>query len=140
MIWGCFSLSDDKPISLLKDIEMPEFKIHIRREHHAGILTTEGYIDAEGGKEILKTGDQLLKEGIHDLVLNLEKSPLINSEAIMCFFELIDKTDELSGGVFFCGMTRVIVKTFRIMGFSEISSLFDTEEEALQAIESKEIA
>jgi len=113
---------------------MPEFKIHIRREANAGIIATEGYIDAEGGKEILKTGDQLLKEGIHYLVLNLEKSPLINSEAIMCFFELIEKADELSGGVFFCGTTRVMVTMFRIMGLSEISSLFDTEEEALQAI------
>jgi len=113
---------------------MPEFKVHVRREANAGIITTEGYIDAEGGNKILEACDTLIKEGIHHLILNLEKSHVINSTGIMCLIELADKATEAGGGVFFCCISSTVTKTFRIMGLSEISSLFDTEEEALQAI------
>jgi len=114
---------------------MPQFNAHVRREQNTGIVTVEGYIHAEGGKEILKAGGVLLDEGILHLILNLEKIRIINSVGVMCLFELIEKADPLEGSVCFCCATPTLAKTFRIMGLLEISTLYDTEQEALQAME-----
>ena len=115
---------------------MPQFGIHVRREHrNTGIVAIEGYIHAEGGKEILKTCDLLLGEGIRHLILNLEGSRIINSVGVVCLLELIEKIDQTEGRVCFCCATPTLAKTFKIMGLFEISTLYDTEREALQAME-----
>lgn len=115
---------------------MPQFSAHVRREHDdIGIVAIEGYIHAEGGKEILKACDLLLGEGIRHLILNLEGSRIINSIGVMCLFELIEKIDQTEGRVCFCCATPTLAKTFRIMGLFEMSTLYDTEREALQAME-----
>ena len=115
---------------------MPQFSAHIRREHSGiGIVEIEGYIHAEGGKEILETCDLLLGEGVRHLILNLERCRIINSVGVMCLLELIEKIDRTESHVCFCCATPTLAMTFRIMCLFEMSTLYDTEREAVQAME-----
>ena len=109
-------------------------QLQVRRENDIQIIEIEGYIDANGGEHILAECNRRIEEGGNRLVLNLEKSHLINSMGIMYLLEAADKAREAGGGMIFCGASPTIDKTFEIMGVLKVASICDSEEEAIRAI------
>jgi anti-sigma B factor antagonist len=114
---------------------MPEtLEVRVRREGQVGVLETDGYINNIGAEKIADACDGLIQEGFTRLVLNLERSRIINSIGISILIEVIEKVRELKGKVAFCCVTPTIAKTFRIMGLLKASTVHDTEAQALEAV------
>ena len=52
---------------------------------------------------------------------------------IAIILEVIEKTLERKGSFSFCGVSPTVAKTFQIMGLLQLSRIYATEEDALQA-------
>ncbi|HUU30217.1 MAG TPA: STAS domain-containing protein [archaeon] len=112
------------------------FQVTIRREINYAILYTDGYINNTGGEKIAQECYKLLDEGIKRFILNLAKSPIVNSVGIAVLIELIERVREEGEKVIFCNCTPVISKTFKIMGLTQYAELYDDEREAIGNISS----
>jgi len=114
---------------------MPEtLEVHSRIQGTVGVVWTDGYINHKGGEKVGEVCNELIDGGCRHLVLNLEKSRIINSIGISILIEVIEKLKEMDGKIAFCCVTPTVAKTFRIMGLLKASSVHDTEEEAIQAV------
>jgi anti-anti-sigma factor len=98
------------------------------------ILSTDGYINNQGGEEIARQAYTQLESGARALVLNLEKTRIVNSIGISILIEVLEKVMDRKGKLAFCGLTPTIDKTFRIMGLAQYAAIYPTEAEAVRAV------
>jgi anti-anti-sigma factor len=75
-----------------------------------------------------------LEAGARALVMNLEKTRIVNSIGISILIEVLERVMDRKGVLAFCGLTPTIDKTFRIMGLAQYATIYRTQEEALQAV------
>jgi len=109
-------------------------KVSAERQGEIAILWTDGYINNQGGEEIAKEAYAELDRGARALVMNLEKTRIVNSIGISILIEVLEKVMERKAVLAFCGLTPTIDKTFRIMGLAQYAAIYPTENEALQAV------
>ncbi|HZI66833.1 MAG TPA: STAS domain-containing protein, partial [Thermoanaerobaculia bacterium] len=109
-------------------------KVSVERRGDVAVLATDGYINNQGGEEIAREAYVELDKGARALVLNLQKTRIVNSIGISILIEVLEKVMERKAVLAFCGLTPTIDKTFRIMGLAQYAAIYPTEEEALQAV------
>jgi anti-anti-sigma factor len=95
------------------------------------VLKTDGYINNTGGEEIARKAYTLMDEGVSRLLLDLEKTKIVNSIGISILLDILEKVLEKDGRLAFCHLTPTIEKTFHIMGLAQYARLFPTTEPAL---------
>ena len=66
------------------------FKLTTRLQNDILIMNTEGYVNNEGGEKILQEFDQHFARGIKRVIINLEKSKVVNSIGISFLIEVIE--------------------------------------------------
>lgn len=110
-------------------------KIVVERRGDVAVFWTDGYINNQGGEEIARQAYAQLESGAQALVLNLEKTRIVNSIGISILIEVLEKVMDRKGVLAFCNLTPTIDKTFRIMGLAQYASIYPTEEQALRAIQ-----
>jgi anti-anti-sigma factor len=98
------------------------------------ILWTDGYINNQGGEEIAREAYAQLGHGARALVLNLEKTRIVNSIGISILIEVLEKVMDRKGVLAFCGLTPTIDKTFRIMGLAQYARIYSNQDEALRGV------
>ena len=108
--------------------------LQVRQIDMVGILATTGYINNVGGEQVAQACETLMGQGVSRLVLNLEKTNLVNSVGVSFLIETIEKAKGREGQVAFCGLSPTIAKTFQIMGLLQLATLHETEQEAVQAL------
>ena len=106
-------------------------KVTVQRREGLAVIYTDGYINNQGGEEIARVAYQLLDEGYRSLVLNLEKTKIVNSIGISILIEIIEKMLEIQGRLGFCCLTPTIHKTFHIMGLAQYATIYSDEAAAL---------
>jgi anti-anti-sigma factor len=109
-------------------------KVTVERRGDVAILWTDGYINNQGGEEIAREAYKQLESGARALVMNLEKTRIVNSIGISILIEVLERVMDRKGVLAFCGLTPTIDKTFRIMGLAQYASIYPTQGEALQAV------
>jgi anti-anti-sigma factor len=109
-------------------------KVAAERRGDVAILSTDGYINNQGGEEIARQAYTQLESGARALVLNLEKTRIVNSIGISILIEVLEKVMDRKGKLAFCGLTPTIDKTFRIMGLAQYAAIYPTEAEAVRAV------
>ena len=109
-------------------------RVETVREGETAILRTDGYINREGGEEIERSVNRLLESGVSRIVLNLEKTKIVNSIGISILIEVLERMMEKNGKLIFCRLTPTIDKTFRIMGLAQYAGIHPTEEAARRAL------
>ena len=98
------------------------------------VLRTDGYINREGGEEIERCIQLLLEGGASQIILNLEKTKIVNSIGISILIEVLEKMMDRKGTLAFCHLTPTIDKTFRIMGLAQYAGIYASEQEARAAL------
>jgi anti-anti-sigma factor len=106
------------------------------RRGDVAILSTDGYINNQGGEEIARQAYSHLESGVRALILNLERTRIVNSIGISILIEVLEKVMDRNGRLAFCGLTPTIDKTFRIMGLAQYAAIYPTEAEAVRALSS----
>ncbi len=109
-------------------------KVSSERRGDVAILWTDGYINNQGGEEIAREAYAHLDQGVRALVLNLEKTRIVNSIGISILIEVLEKVMDKKGALAFCGLTPTIDKTFRIMGLAQYAEIFPSQEDALRSV------
>ncbi len=111
-------------------------RVASERHGDVAVLSTDGYINNQGGEEIARHAYSQLESGARALVLNLERTRIVNSIGISILIEVLEKVMDRKGKLAFCGLTPTIDKTFRIMGLAQYAAIYPTEAEAVRAVSS----
>jgi anti-anti-sigma factor len=107
-----------------------EFNLISELQDRTLIIKTEGYINNAGGEKIVQ---ELGKHtGVNKLILNLEKSKVVNSIGISHLIEVIEKLNQINGKLIFTNLDPTIEKTFSIMGLFQFAEKADSVESALK--------
>jgi len=109
-------------------------KITVERRNDVAILFTDGYINNQGGEEIARQAYAQLDAGARALILDLEKTRIVNSIGISILIEVLERVMDRKGVLAFCRLTPTIDKTFRIMGLAQYAAIYPSLDEALKAV------
>jgi anti-anti-sigma factor len=103
-----------------------EFNITSELKEKTLILKTDGYINNTGGEKMLQEFSKHYSSGISSIILDLEKSKVVNSIGISYLIELIEQINQNNGKIFFTNLDPAIEKTFKIMGLFQYAEKADS--------------
>lgn len=106
------------------------FNVSTRTEEGYAVIETDGYLNGPTGEKLAETAKDLMNQGYNTLVINLEKTRLVNSIGISILIEIIEYLQEHGGSVHFCHLTPVIERTFKMMGLAQHAELHADEASA----------
>src|ERR1035437_328531 len=84
-----------------------------RPDATVAVLRTDGYINNTGGEEIAKEAYALLGSGVNRLLLDLEKTKIVNSIGISILIEILEKLLDQGGKLAFCRLAPGRVRVAR---------------------------
>ena len=108
-----------------------EFNLYSEIKEKTLILKTEGYLNNVGGEKIAEKVSEHLTRDISKVVLDLEKSKVVNSIGISYLIDVIEKLNDKNGKLIFANLAPTIEKTFNIMGLFQFADKADSMEAAL---------
>tara|TARA_Y100001970_G_C14090584_1_gene779818 strand:+ start:518 stop:862 length:345 start_codon:yes stop_codon:yes gene_type:complete len=113
---------------------MADFSLTTRNEGNVVIIETSGYLNNVGGEKIAEVCYKEIDNGKTLFLLNLEQSKVVNSIGVSILIEIIEKLQDVEGRLGYYNLAPIVEKTFNIMGLTKYSSVFQSEEEALEGM------
>ncbi len=113
---------------------MPDFNIAVREQGDIIIVDTDGYLNNVGGEIIASECYSQIEKGKKTFVLNLEKSPVVNSIGVSILIEIIEKLQDVDGSLGYCNLAPIVDKTFSIMGLTKYSTIYTDEADAINSL------
>lgn len=98
------------------------------------VIKTEGYLNKDLGQDIQDVAQEHITNGINQVLIDLEKSNIVNSIGASIIIELIEQLQETDGTLAFCNLAPIIEKTFKIMGLTKYCSCYSNENDAIEAM------
>jgi len=111
-----------------------EFKLTSEVNKDVLVMHTSGYVNNEGGEKIANEFSEHFEKGVKKVIINLEKSKVVNSIGISFLIEVIEKLNEEDGKLVFTNLEPAIDKTLTIMGLFNYAHKEATVESALKAL------
>ncbi len=104
--------------------------------HKKGILIIQatGRLDGLTSKKFLEVAVDEISKDSNNVVLNLERLDYISSEGLRSVLTAAKNAKSLSGKLVLCGPTAGVKEVLDISGFGQMLGVFDTEDEALDAM------
>jgi anti-anti-sigma factor len=112
-----------------------EFKLTSEVKGDVLIIYTSGYVNNEGGEKIATEFSGHFDKGIRKVVIDLEKSKVVNSIGISFLIEVIEKLNEDGGKLVFTNLESAIDKTLTIMGLFNYAKKESTVESAVKSFD-----
>jgi anti-anti-sigma factor len=109
-----------------------DFKLTSEIKENCLIMTTEGYINNNGGQKITDEFYDKKTNDISKVIMNLEKTKVVNSIGISFLIEIIEKLNETQGKLIFTNLDPSIDKTFTIMGLFHFAKKAENVDEAIK--------
>ena len=108
-----------------------KFDIQIREDKEHAVIETSGYLNDALGEQLAEKAQELIQGGYTQLVINLDKTTLINSIGISILIEIIEALTEREGTLNFCGLSATQERTFRMMAIAKYAGSFPDEDSAI---------
>jgi anti-anti-sigma factor len=108
-----------------------EFRLTSEIKEKTLILRTEGYLNNSGGEKIIQEVIGYPDSNLNKVIIDLEKSKVVNSVGISCLIEVIEHLNAVNGKLIFTNLDPTIEKTFKIMGLFQFAEKADSMESAL---------
>ena len=112
---------------------MNDFNIKVREEGDIIILETSGYLNNFGGDRVASICKQSISEGKRKLLINLENTKMVNSIGVSILIEIIEDLQGVNGKIAYYNVAPIVEKTFNIMGITNYSKIYTSEEDAIKA-------
>lgn len=96
------------------------------------VIRTNGYINAVGGEKIVEEFTKHQDMSINKVIIDMEKSNVVNSIGISYLIDLVEKLGENDGKLIFTNLDPTIEKTFDIMGLFQFAEKADSVDSALK--------
>jgi anti-anti-sigma factor len=84
-----------------------------------------------GGEAIAAECNKHFENNVHQIVINLEQSRVVNSIGMSFLLEIIEKLQDVQGKVIFTNMDPAVDKMLTIMGIFEFAGKASSIDEAL---------
>ena len=102
-----------------------EFNIISELRSDTLVMKTDGYINNTGGEKISQEFSKHANN-IKKVIMDLEKSKVVNSIGISYLLEIIENLNQNGGKLFFTNLDPTIEKTFTIMGIFQFAEKTDS--------------
>ncbi|MBT8380494.1 MAG: STAS domain-containing protein [Ignavibacteria bacterium] len=102
-----------------------DFTIISELNNNILVLKTNGYINNTGGEKIAQEFSKH-QDSVKKVVIDLEKSNVVNSIGISYLLEIVESLNESGGKLFFTNLDPTIEKTFQIMGIFQFAEKTDS--------------
>jgi len=109
----------------------------VGEKENVAIINVGGYIDTTTSSELERALDSLLKEGVFQVVIDLEKVDYISSAGWGIFISEIKGIRERGGDLKLARMIPDVYEVFELLEFHYILKAYDTIEEALESFNVK---
>ncbi len=109
-----------------------EFQLKSDLREDVLVMHTSGYVNNEGGEKIVREFDQHFEKGVKKIIIDLEKSKVVNSIGISFLIEIIEKLNDNGGKLIFTNLEPAIEKTLTIMGLFNFADKDSTVENAIK--------
>ena len=113
---------------------MSDFTIKVREEGDITILETSGYLNNFGGDRVASICKQSISEGKRKLLINLGNTKMVNSIGVSILIEIIEDLQGVNGKIAYYNVAPIVEKTFNIMGITNYSKIYTSEEDAIKAL------
>lgn len=104
------------------------------------IIAVNGFLDAHTFPDLEKLLNSLIDEGINHIILDLGKLEYISSAGLGVLIGIAKKVRERNGDLKLTKLSEKIFKIVNLLGFSKILQIFNTDKEALVAIQNDILA
>ena len=109
-----------------------DFNIIIEIHNNILLMKTDGYINNTAGEKIADEFSKSFSGEISKVVMDLEKSKVVNSIGISYLIDVIEKLNERNGKLVFTNLDPTIEKTFNIMGIFQFAEKAESLDSALK--------
>ncbi|NLF97347.1 MAG: STAS domain-containing protein [Candidatus Riflebacteria bacterium] len=114
---------------------MSEYSFASQFSGNLVILRFEGYFNEQAGRTIRQSLCEGQAHDVRNLVLNLEKTSVINSPGITQILELVeDFICERKGQVALVGVSQLYQEVFQVVGLTGMATMCADEKSALENI------
>ena len=96
------------------------------------IILTSGYVNNVGGEAIAEEFNRHFENGVKHVVINLEKSKVVNSIGMSFLIEIIEKLQDVEGRLVFTNLDSAVEKMLAIMGIFKFAGKEATVDDALK--------
>lgn len=96
------------------------------------LMKTEGYINNTAGEKLTQEFSIKYNDAMNKVVIDMEKSKMINSIGISYLLEIIETLNQKEGKLVFVNLDPTIEKTFKIMGLFQFAGKADSLSSALE--------
>ena len=96
------------------------------------LMKTEGYINNTAGEKLTQEFSNKYNDAMNKVVIDMEKSKMINSIGILYLLEIIEILNQKEGKLVFVNLDPTIEKTFKIMGLFQFAGKADSLSSALE--------
>ena len=108
-----------------------DFNVSSEKHDNTLVIKTDGYINNTAGEEIVEEFLNNYMDGMDKLVIDMEKSKVVNSFGISYLIDIIEKLNERNGRMVFTNLDLTVEKTFDTMGIFQFAEKADSLESAL---------
>lgn len=96
-------------------------------------VSVQGFLDAHTVPDMEKVIQQLIQEGKYKIIVDFDELSYISSAGLGVFMSVIGDIKSNGGDIILMKMPPKIYKVFDLLGFTEIFTIVEDEEAAIQA-------
>ena len=108
-----------------------------KKTGEVNVISLSGRLDAYGANDVEKKLDSLIDTGQTQLVVDLKDLEYISSSGLRVFLASLKKVRKQQGDMKLAGLQPFIKEVFDIAGFTQLFTMFDTEETAITSFTGK---
>ena len=113
---------------------MSDFITSVKEMNGIILIETNGYLNNVGGEEISAIRYEKMGLGQTKFLINMAGTKIVNSIGVSILIEIIEKLQEVNGKIGYYNLAPIVSKTFNIMGLTKYSTVFETEELAVNEL------
>jgi len=116
---------------------MADLSIQVRELDGLAVVLPEGFINAHTVRQFESALEALVKAGKFTILLNCQKLSYISSAGLGAIMGLIETVRENQGDILLSDLQENVFAIFDTLGFTQLYRVFQTEDEAIQALAGK---
>ena len=113
---------------------MSDFITSVKDNNSIVIIETNGYLNNVGGEAVSAVVYEKMAQGQTKFLINMAGTKIVNSIGVSILIEIIEKLQEVEGKIGYYNLAPIVAKTFNIMGLTKYSSVFESEEAAVNEL------
>jgi len=110
---------------------MSSFIASVKENNFIIIIETNGYLNNTGGDAIAEIVNKKIDQGHKKFLINMGNTKIVNSIGVSILIEIIEKLQSVDGSLGYYNLAPIVSKTFNIMGLTKYSTVFESEELAI---------